>query len=97
MLADGREYALKTSRGLVDSSYMRMPWQSKPKPEPPRVERRHEPEWCATCRSPFGPFVYLENGRHYCESCAERIRSTMGVQIADRRDHDPAFEQAVTD
>ncbi|MBT5772864.1 MAG: hypothetical protein HOH95_00635 [Dehalococcoidia bacterium] len=66
---------------------MRMPWSSKPAPAPEAgPERRREPEWCATCRSPFGPFVYLESGRHYCEPCAEQIMRTMGLQIAERRD-----------
>ena len=87
MLADGREHALKTPGWKADSSCMRMPWQSKPKPESQPVERRSmDPEWCATCRSTFGPFVYLESGRHYCESCAEQIQRTMGLKVAERRE-----------
>lgn len=65
---------------------MRMPWKSKQQAEPDQVERRTEPEWCSTCRSPFGPFIYLESGRHYCESCAAEIQRTMGLKIAERRE-----------
>lgn len=64
---------------------MRMPWTSKPKPEPAPTERRREAKWCATCRSPFGPFVHMENERDYCESCAAQIKRTMGLQVIERR------------
>ena len=68
---------------------MRLPWKSKPQPETKVLVERQEPEWCATCRSPFGPFVYLENKRHYCDPCAVKIQRTMGLQVMERRQSDP--------
>ena len=68
---------------------MRLPWKSKPQSEPGPREERREPEWCATCRSPFGPFIYMENNRHYCEPCAAKIGRTMGLQAIERRNTEP--------
>ena len=89
MVADGVQPPLNIRPRSADSHCMRLPWKSKTQAEPePPPERRQEPEWCATCRSPFGPFVYLESGRHYCEPCAEQIQRTMGLKVAERRDGD---------
>ena len=43
---------------------------------------------CTTCRRADGPFVYMENGKDYCVSCAQKIREVMRFGSAGRRADD---------
>lgn len=43
---------------------------------------------CTTCRRPEAPFVYMENGKDYCVSCARKIRDVMRFRSAGRRAND---------
>ena len=45
-------------------------------------------KWCDACRSPIAPFIYFQNGKHYCVRCAEKIYGTMGMRSAGKRDDD---------
>lgn len=51
-------------------------------------ELRTPVPWCRNCRSPQSPYVYFENGKHYCMSCASSVRWKLGVHIAGRRSDD---------
>ena len=51
-------------------------------------ELRTPVPWCRGCRRPEPPFVYFENGKHYCLSCASSVRWKIGVPIAGRRSDD---------
>jgi len=69
-------------------------FRRKPVPpeESPRawVDRRAPIRWCATCRTGAGPFVYLENGKHYCRPCALRAFKVMRLRPGGRRSDDVA-------
>ena len=43
---------------------------------------------CANCQRPQPPYVYFENGKHYCMSCASSVRWNLGIPIAGRRSDD---------
>lgn len=43
---------------------------------------------CTICRRPEGPFVYMENRKHYCVSCGRKIRDLMRFGSAGRRAND---------
>lgn len=51
-------------------------------------DRRSNARWCATCRDRRGPFVYMQNGREYCQPCAYQIRKVMGLLSIGRRESD---------
>ena len=53
-----------------------------------RPDRRTAVRWCAACRIGTGPFVYLENGKHYCRACARRANEVMRLRPAGRRSDD---------
>jgi len=42
---------------------------------------------CARCRA-TGPYAYMQDGRHYCASCARRLRGMIGMRPVGRRDGD---------
>ena len=52
------------------------------------VERRTPVRWCAACRRANGPFIYLENGKHYCRPCAVEAYEVMRLRPAGRRADD---------
>ncbi len=52
------------------------------------AELRTAVPWCRSCRSPQPPYVYFENGKHYCMSCASAVRWKIGIPIAGRRTDD---------
>jgi len=43
---------------------------------------------CTTCKRADGPFVYMENGKDYCVSCAQQVRDMMRFTSAGRRSDD---------
>jgi len=57
------------------------------------VDRRRSVQWCASCRSPHGPFIFFENRKHYCERCSARIFALMGLQSAGRRADDLQYPE----
>ena len=53
------------------------------------VPDRRSPEWrCANCQRKEGPFIYFENGKHYCESCAGSVGGYLGIPVGGRRRDD---------
>ena len=52
------------------------------------ADRRDPVRWCITCRTGSGPFVYLENGKHYCRSCADEAGAVMRLRPGGRRTDD---------
>jgi hypothetical protein len=57
-------------------------------PAPDWADRREPVRWCASCRTGAGPFIYLENGKHYCRACARRAGDVMRLRPAGRRTDD---------
>ncbi len=50
---------------------------------------RRTPAWrCANCQRQEGPFIYFENGKHYCENCAGSVGGYLGVPVGGRRHDD---------
>jgi hypothetical protein len=62
--------------------------QPDEQPEQPPADRRAPVRWCTTCRSQTGPFVYLENGKHYCRDCAEAVGDVMRLRPDGKRADD---------
>ncbi len=52
------------------------------------AELRTAVPWCRSCRRSQPPYVYFENGKHYCMACAISVRWKIGVPIAGRRSDD---------
>jgi hypothetical protein len=52
------------------------------------AELRTPVPWCRSCRRSQPPYVYFENGKHYCVTCASTVRWNLGVPIAGRRNDD---------
>lgn len=65
-------------------------WRKKQPADPERSfeEMRRAVQWCAACRSPIAPFIYFQNGKHYCLRCSEQVYATMGLRSAGKRDDD---------
>lgn len=64
-------------------------WRKKQtEPEPSYEELRRPVLWCEGCRSPIAPFIYFQNGKHYCLRCSEKVWSTMGLRSAGKRADD---------
>ena len=58
---------------------------------------RRTPEWrCANCQRQEGPFIYFENGKHYCEGCARAVGNRIGIPTGGRR-HDDITHVPPTD
>ena len=65
-------------------------WRKRtPVENEPSVEELRRPiRWCDGCRSPIAPFIYFQNGKHYCLRCSEKVWATMGLRSAGKRDDD---------
>lgn len=57
-------------------------------------EMRTPIRWCEACRSPIAPFIYFQNGKHYCLRCSEKVWATMGLRSAGKRDDDLQYPPA---
>jgi hypothetical protein len=58
-----------------------------PREQPGRVERQ-APTACADCQLAKPPYVYLEDGKHYCVECALLVVTTERIYPAGRRAED---------
>ena len=56
--------------------------------EAPRAKLRLPTQACAGCHRPSAQYVYLENGRTYCVSCARGVLQHLHVRPAGRRRDD---------
>ena len=67
-------------------------WQREVRPEPEAEvseSDRRTPEWrCANCQRKEGPFIYFENGKHYCHRCAGSVGGYIGMPTGGRRHDD---------
>ena len=59
-------------------------------------ELRTPVPWCRGCRRPEPPFVYFENGKHYCQGCARVVGDRIGIPTGGRR-HDDITHVPPTD
>ena len=50
--------------------------------------RRKPPVACADCERPIPPYVFLEDGKHYCVECALLVVETERIYPAGRRAED---------
>ena len=53
-----------------------------------KFSRRQAPAACADCERPIPPYVYLEDGKHYCVECALLVVETERIYPAGRRAED---------
>ena len=59
-----------------------------PEQEPSFVERRKPVFVCTGCSLMRPPYVYLENGNHYCADCGPEVQSFFGYSPIARRASD---------
>jgi len=87
--------AIHLTVAQTDQSSMRF-WRkpAQVEEEPTGAENRRPVSWCDGCRSPIAPFIYFQNGKHYCLRCAPKVYGTMGIRSAGKRDDDLQYPSA---
>ena len=59
--------------------------------------RRQAPTACADCELPKPPYVYMEDGRHYCIECALLVVETERIYPAGQRAEDITLGELLRD